>query len=95
MGPSTLTKVFWLTNVWVYVADKGEPRRAITIIFRMVILGENTPNHVSINLNAEGFGHDEGYTGRAKTWIPAFEFDNSVNKLLRRTFRSGFPSAVR
>jgi len=60
----------------------------------VVILGEDTPNDVSVNLNAEGLGDDSRDTGIAKSWIPAFEFDDGVDELLRWAFGSGFASAV-
>jgi hypothetical protein len=66
----------------------------VTIEFRAVILGENTPHHVSINLKAKRLRDDSRDTGIAKTLIPAFEFDNGTNQFLRWTFRSGFASAV-
>ncbi len=65
-----------------HVPKESQPRRAIPIALRTVILGKNTPHYVSINLNAEGFGNDEGNTGVAKAWIPAFEFDDGLNEFL-------------
>ncbi|MFV2091059.1 MAG: hypothetical protein ACC642_10390, partial [Pseudomonadales bacterium] len=57
---------------------ESQPGRAIPTIFRVVILGENTPNHVSVNFDAESFRDDSRDAGIAKAWIPAFEFDDSV-----------------
>jgi hypothetical protein len=37
------------------VPKKSQPRRAVAIALRAVILGKNTPHDVFVNLKAEGF----------------------------------------
>jgi len=64
------------------MSDKGEPRRSVTIVFWMVILGENTPHHVSVNLDAQGIRYDSRNARISKAGVPAFQFDDSVDKFL-------------
>jgi hypothetical protein len=71
-----------------HVPEEGQPRRAIAIVFRAAMLGENTPHHFSINLKAKRLRDDSRDTGIAKALIWAFEFDNGTNQFLRWTFRS-------
>jgi len=48
----------------------------------VVMLGEDTPNEIAVNLNAEGLGDDSRDTGIAKSRIPAFEFNDGLNEFL-------------
>ncbi len=65
-----------------HMPEEGQSRRAIAIVFRAAMLGENTPHHVSINLKAKRLRDDSRDTGIAKALISAFQFDDSVDKFL-------------
>jgi hypothetical protein len=49
-----------------HMPKEGQPRGAIPAIFRAAILRENTPNDVSVNLDAKGLGDDSRDAGTAK-----------------------------
>ncbi len=74
-------QIYALQTVF-HMPKKGQPGRAIPTVFRAVILGENTPHHVSVNLDAKRLRYDSRNARIAKAGIPAFQFDDSVDKFL-------------
>jgi len=64
------------------IIDLRRPRSGFTSNFRWCIStkrSENTPNHVSIDLMAKRLRNNPRDAGIAKSWIAAFDFDDSVD----------------
>src|SRR5215813_2536356 len=70
------------------VAQEGQPRRAANVRFGSVVGGENAPNHVLIDLEAEGQGDLLRDSRTAPTGITLFHFDNRFNEFLSRSLRA-------
>ena len=49
----------------------------------MVILGEDSPHDVPVNLDAEGNLDDHRNTGITEAWVSAFEFDDGIDELAK------------
>lgn len=77
-----------------HVAEKSQPGRAVAADLWFVILGENSPHDVPVNLDAEGVRDDQRNTGAAEAWVSAFEFDDGIDEFLRRTFGTRFAFTV-
>ena len=60
------TKQIHAPQTVFHVANESQPGRAVSVILRVVILGEYLSNDVPVNLDAEGIRHDQRNTGIAE-----------------------------
>ena len=71
------------------MTDDGQPRGSAIGWGRAVVLGENTPHQVLVDLDAERLGELLGDSGAAKARVARLHLDDGVDELLRRALGSG------
>ena len=77
------------------MANDGEPGWTIVVVrTRAIVLGENPPDHIFINLDTEGIGDLLSDSWATETRIAPFHLDDGVNQFLGGTFGTRFFSSV-
>jgi hypothetical protein len=59
------------------------------------VLGQNSANHVLVDLDAEGSPDDERNLRTAEPWIALLEFDDHPDEILRWSFGTWLTLLVR
>ena len=77
------------------MAQESEPGRTVGARLRHVVLGQNAPYQVLVNLNVEDQGNLIGYTLVAKLWVPVFHFDDHGDQFCRGPFGTGLTTSLR
>ena len=78
-----------------HVAQERQPGRAIGVLSRPVVMGENPANHVFVDLDVERQGDLLGDSRTAPIGIELLHFDDRMNEIYARSFRTGLPTAIR
>jgi hypothetical protein len=77
------------------VADEGEPRRSLGARSGSVVSGEDTTDHVFVDLYAKGVRDLLGDSHAAETRIAPLHLDNGRDEVRGRAFRTGFATMRR
>jgi hypothetical protein len=78
-----------------YACEERQPRGAIGVLSRPVVMSENPANHVFVDWDVERQGHLLGDSRTAPTGITLLHFDDRMNVICARPFRTGLPTAIR
>ena len=78
-----------------HVAQESQPGRTIRVLSRPVVMGENPANHVFVDLDVERQGDLLGDSRTAPVGITLLHFDDCMNEMYARPFRTGLPTAIR
>ena len=73
------------------MANKGQPRRAIDMVWieSLEVVSQNPSNSEATDYNAEIMVDLQGNPTIAKAWISFFHLDNQVDKFLIWAFPAG------
>jgi len=77
------------------VAQERQPGRAIGVLSRPVVMSENPANHVFVDWDVERQGDLLGDSRTAPIGITLLHFDDRMNEICARSFRTGLPTATR
>jgi hypothetical protein len=77
------------------VAQESQPGRTTGILARPVVMGENPAYHVFVDLDVERQGDLLSDSRTAPVGITLLHFDDRMNEIYARSFRAGFPTAIR
>ena len=69
--------------------------QAIGVMFRPVVMSENPANHVFVDWDVERQGDLLGDSRTAPIGITLLHFDDRMNEIYARSFRTGLPTAIR
>jgi hypothetical protein len=75
-----------------HVAKVSEPGRATSAGVWAIVFDQDAPNDIPVNLDAERLRDDHCNAGTAEARIPAFNFNDGVNKWLGWALRPRFPA---
>jgi hypothetical protein len=78
-----------------HVAQERQPGGAIGVVSRPVVMGENPANHVFVDWDVERQGDLLCDSWTAPVGITLLHFDDRMNEMYARSFRTGLPSAIR
>jgi hypothetical protein len=79
------------------VSDYRQPGWTATLLAWdwFVVFGQNTPDHILVDFDAEGFGNLLSNSWTAKPWIATFHFHYGVDDSLGRALGTGFSFSLR
>jgi hypothetical protein len=78
-----------------HVAQERQPGGAIGVLSRPVVMSENPANHVFVDGDVERQGDLLGDSRTAPIGITLLHFDDRMNEIYARPFRTGLPRAIR
>ena len=78
-----------------HVAKERQPGRAIGVLSRPVVTGENPANHVFVDWDVERQGDLLCNSRAAPVGITLLHFDDRMNEFYARSFRTGLLTAIR
>ncbi len=78
-----------------HVAQERQPRGTAGVLYRPVVTGEDPANHVFVDLDEERQGDLLCDSRTAPVGIPLLHFDDRMNEIYARSFRTGLPTAIR
>jgi hypothetical protein len=78
-----------------HVAQERQPRWTIGVLSRPVVTGENPANHVFVDLDIGCQGDLLCDSRTAPVGITLLHFDDRMNEIYGRSFRTGLPTAIR
>jgi hypothetical protein len=78
-----------------HVAQERQPGGTTRVLSRPIVTGENSPNHVFVDLNVERQGDLLCDSRRTPVGITLLHFDDRMNEFWARSFRAGIPRAIR
>jgi hypothetical protein len=78
-----------------HVAQERQPRGTAGALSRPVVMGENPANHVFVDLDVERQGDLLCDSRTAPIGITLLHFDDRMNEIHARPFRTGLPTAIR
>jgi hypothetical protein len=78
-----------------HVAQERQPGGAIGAPYRQVVMGENPPNHVFVDLDVERQGNLLCDSRTAPVGITLLHFDDRMDEFCAWSFRAGLPMAIR
>jgi hypothetical protein len=84
-----------LQRLSFHVAEERQPGRAIGVLSRPVVMGENPANHVFVDGDVERQGDLLDDSRTAPTGITLLHFDDRMNEMYARSFRTGLSTAIR
>jgi len=77
------------------VAQERQPGGAIGVLSRPVVMSENPSNHVFVDWDVERQSDLLGDSRTAPIGITLLHFDDRMNEIYARPFRTGLPRAIR
>jgi hypothetical protein len=77
------------------VAQERQPGGASGVLPRPVVMSENPANHVFVDWDVERRGDLLGHSRTAPIGITLLHFDDCMNEMYARSFRTGLPTAIR
>jgi hypothetical protein len=77
------------------VAQERQPGRAVGVLSRPVVMGENPSNHVFVDFDVEGQGDLLGDSGTAPVGITLLHLNDHMDEFCAWSFRAGLPTAFR
>ena len=78
-----------------HVAQERQPGGAIGVLSRPVVMSENPANHVFVDGDVERQGDLLGDSRTAPIGITLLHFEDRMNEIYARSFRTGLPTAIR
>jgi hypothetical protein len=78
-----------------HMAQERQPGGAIGVLPRPEVMSENPANHVFVDLDVERQGHLLGDSRTAPIGITLLHFDDRMNEISARSFRTGLSTAIR
>jgi len=78
-----------------HVAQERQPRGTAGVLSRPAVTRENPANHVFVDWDLERQGDLLGDSRTAPIGIPLLHFDDRMNEIYARSFRTGLPTAIR
>jgi hypothetical protein len=78
-----------------HVAQESQPGRTTGVLSRAVVMGENSSNHIFVDLDVEGQGNLLGDARTAPVGITLLYSEDRTDEFCARTLRAGLPAAIR
>ena len=76
------------------VSQERQPGGTAGVLSRQVVMGENPSHHIFVNWNAEHHGDLLSDSRTAPIGITLLHFDDRMNEIYARSFRTGLPTAI-
>ena len=75
-----------------FVWPRNVSQEGIGVLPRPVVMSENPANHVFVDWDVERQGDLWGHSRTAPIGIPLLHFDDRMNEMYARSFRTGLPT---